>query len=143
MPGPSFAPTYVAPGGYVAEQNISNPTAPQGLRTPAAIGQGSKTLLRFDDIIKGTVNGQDGPLANNTVVDILQIVDSNNVLYTKGVDFLLARSGANGLVDWSPKASLTGTVDLTTLTYPAQLDGKTLRLQVNGGTSNPADQAVV
>src|SRR5882757_8363685 len=108
MPGPSFAPGYVAPDAYILEQDVSTPTVPQGTRIPAAIGQGSKTLPRFDDLIKGVVNGQDGPLSKNIVIDIQSIVDVNNVVYTKNVDFLLTRSGDTTLVDWSPKASLTG-----------------------------------
>lgn len=138
MPGPSFAPGYVGPGAYVLQQDVSTPTVPQGLRIPAPIGQGTKTLLRYDNIIKGAKNGQDGPLTNNIVIDVQSVIDVNNVVYVKNRDFILTRIGDTAVIDWSPKAALTGSVDLTTLTYPTQLDGKTLRLRVDG-----VDYAVV
>lgn len=54
----------------------------------------------------------------------------------------------NGVVD--DPAQLIGTVDLTTLTYPGGVQGKTLQLQVDGGTtqswtiaSNPANAAAL
>src|SRR5690348_6875041 len=147
MPGPTFAPGYVAPGLYVKQQDVSTPIVPQGTRIPAAIGQGSKTLLRSQVLTKGAKNGTDGPLNDNIVVKVVSLIDQNNVVYTQGTDFLLTRpTTVTASIDWSPKASLTGSVDLTTLTYPTgagSVDGLTLRLVVDGGTGNPADQAVV
>ncbi len=144
--GPTFSPSYVGPGAYILEQDVSNPTVPQGLRIPAAIGQGSKTLLRSDVLTKGASNGTDGPLSKNIVIDVVSIIDQNNIVYLKGTDFLLVRpTPTTASISWSPLASLTGSTVISTLTpsVSAALDGQTLRLVVNGGTGDPSAQAVV
>lgn len=130
---PTFVPRYVGPGFYVKQEDISTPNVPQGAFIPAIIGQGSKTLERSQHLVKGAENGQDGPLDQNIVIDISSVVDENNVVYVKGVDYQLVRPTAGtAKVDWSLLASLVGTVDLTTLTYPGDLDGKHLKLTLNG-----------
>ncbi len=136
---PTFVPRYVAPGFYVKQLDISTPNVPQGAFIPAIIGQGSKTLERSQYLVKGALNGIDGPLAQNIVIDVVSIVDQNNVVYVKGQDFQLTRpTPTTASIDWSLLAELVGTVDLTTLTYPGDLDGKHLKLTLNG-----ADQDIV
>ena len=124
MPKPTFAPQYVPPDFYGLIQDVSQPSAPSNQRVAAFIGQGSKTLNRVDELTKGVKNGTDGPLTNDTVIDVISIVDIDNIKYTKGVDFKISRNVVTGKasIDWSPVASLTGTAalaagspDLTTL----------------------------
>lgn len=141
---PTFSPGYVAPGFYVQQQNIGTPNVPQGVRIPAIIGQGSKTLVRQQTLLKGaTTNGQDGPLAGDQAIDILSVTDVNGVIYEKGSDYLATRvaklpSGTDLVVDWSPTASITSVnVDLTALTLPSQLEGLNLKLTVDGVTTSP------
>jgi hypothetical protein len=130
---PTFVPRYVGPGFYVKQQDISTPNVPQGVFIPAIIGQGAKTLVRQQNLVKGVDNGTDGPLDQNIVIDILSIVDQNNVVYVKGTDFQLTRpTPTTASIDWSLQASLTGTVDLTTLTYPGDLEGLHLKVNLNG-----------
>lgn len=134
---PTFSPGYVAPGFYVQQQNIGAPNVPQGARIPAIIGQGAKTLVRQQILTRGTTfNGQDGPLVGDQAIDIISIVDSNNVTYYKGKDFIATRvpkvpSGTDLVVDWSPLSTLVGTVDLSSFTYPGDLGGNTLTFKVN------------
>ncbi len=145
MPGgkPTFAPGYVKPGFYVQQQDISTPNVPAGTRIPAPIGQGIKVLDRQEAIIKGVKNGEDGPLTNNKVIDIVSLVDANSITYRKDIDFALKRiSPTVTNIDWALKATISGTVDLTGLTYPGDVEGLTLRLVVDGGVPNPVDQAI-
>ncbi len=135
---PTFLPGYVKPGFYVAQRDISAPAVTPGVRIAAIIGQGAKTLGRSENIVKGAKNGQDGPLVNNTVINLVSVV-SNGTVYRQGIDFKLTRSGADALVDWSLLASLTGTADLSALSpdVATALDGKTLNLTLDGITANP------
>jgi hypothetical protein len=141
---PTFAPGYVPPGFYVQQEDISTPDITPGIRISAVIGQGAKTLGRQETLVKGAKNGQDGPLSNNIVINLVSVKDQNNVVYKLGRDFQLARSGDDAFVDWSPKASLTGTIDLTTLAPDpgTALNGLVFRLVVDGGTGTPADQYI-
>ena len=131
---PTFAPGYVKPGFYVKQRDISTPQVSAGIRLGAIIGQGAKTSTRLDNLVKGAKNGTDGPLANNIVIQIQSLVDVNNVVYTPGVDFLLTRpTPTTAVVDWSPKASITGAVDLSTYGDPQTLlNGQTLNLAIDG-----------
>jgi hypothetical protein len=141
MPKPTFAPQYVPPGFTVQIVDNSQPSLPPNVRVGAFIGQGSKTMNRVDELIKGVLNGQDGPLESNIVIDIASIVDVNNVSYLKGVDFKISRVGDTAFVDWSPVASLTGTANLAALTPDATvLNGTYLNLVVNNG--DPIAQSV-
>lgn len=142
---PTFAPGYVPPGFYVQQQDISTPSLTPGVRIAAIIGQGAKTLLRSETLTKGAKNGYDGPLSNNIVINLVSVTDEDNVKYQLGRDFILKRIGDLAYVDWSPQASLTGAVDLTTLTPDpgTVLNGTNLRLVVDGGTGTPADQYVL
>lgn len=141
---PTFAPGYVPPGFYVQQEDISTPDITPGIRISAVIGQGAKTLPRQETLTKGAKNGQDGPLSNNIVINLVSVKDQNNVVYRLGRDFVLARSGDDAFVDWSPKASLTGSVDLSTLSPDpgTALNGLVFRLVVDGGTGTPADQYI-
>lgn len=131
---PTFAPGYVKPGFYVRQRDISTPAVAPGIRIGAIIGQGSKTSPRVDTLVKGAKNGIDGPLGFNIVILIENIVDENNIVYTPGVDFVLTRpTPTTASVDWSPKASITGSVDLSTYPDPETLlNGKTLNIAVDG-----------
>lgn len=144
---PTFSPGYVGPGFYVKQQDISTPNVPQGLRIPAIIGQGSKTLVRQQVITRlagANPNAQEGPLLGNQAIDIISVVDENNVPYTKGVDYLATRvaqtppaTGTDLVVDWSPKASYTGSADITLVDYtqsPNVFDGTILNLIIDGVT---------
>jgi hypothetical protein len=143
---PTFAPGYVKPGAYLQQEDISNPALLPGVRIFTPIGQGAKTLMRRDTITKGAVNGQDGPLSFNIVINLDTIIDSNSVIYQLGRDFKLTRpSATTAVVDWSPVASLTGTTDLSAMAPDpgTVLNGSLLRLVINGGTGTPADQFVL
>jgi hypothetical protein len=145
---PTFASGYVKPGTYLTQEDISPPAAQPGIRIHAPVGQGQKTLMRMDTLKRGaTPNGQDGPLLNNIVIDIDSIQDSNGVLYTQGVDYLLTRPTAfTAVVDWSPLAAVTGSVNLAGLVPDpgTVLNGLYLNLVVNGGVSgNPGAQQVL
>lgn len=141
---PTFAPGYVPPGFYVQQRDISTPEIASGVRIASIIGQGAKTLGRIDELTKGVKNGQDGPLTYLTAIELLGVIDADGVIYQKDRDFKISRVGSDAYVDWSPVAALTATVDLTTLVYGGggSLDGKTLRLVVDGGTGVPADQYI-
>jgi len=142
---PTFAPGYVPPGFYVQQEDISTPDITPGIRISAIIGQGAKTLGRTETLTKGAKNGTDGPLSNNIVINLVSVKDEDNVVYQKGRDFQLARVGDEAFVDWSLKATLTGSVDLSTLAPDpgTVLDGKVLRLIIDGGTGTPADQYIL
>jgi hypothetical protein len=146
---PTFAPGYVKPGAYLQQEDISNPALLPGVRIFTPIGQGAKTLMRRDTLTKGVVNGQDGPLAFNIVINLDTIIDSNSVIYQLGRDFKLTRPTADtAVVDWSPKASLVGLTDILALLTATPdggagpISGTTLRLVINGGTGVPAAQFV-
>ncbi len=149
---PTFAPGYVPPGFYVEQADISSPNVTPGVRISAIIGQGAKTLGRQEVLTKGVLNGQDGPLSFDTVINIAALVDENGVIYTQGRDFKLKRDTGKAYVDWSVAgtASLTGTTDITALqpSVSAALDGTHLRITVNGVSydivlTTPADAAAV
>jgi hypothetical protein len=143
---PTFAPGYIKPGAYLQQEDISNPAVLPGVRILTPIGQGSKTLMRKDTLTKGAVNGQDGPLAYNIVINLDSIVDQDGVIYQLGRDFLLSRpTPTTAKVDWSPVARIVGTTDMSTLVPDpgTVLNGTYLRLSVNGGTGTPADQYVL
>jgi len=145
---PTFAPGYIKPGTYLEQRDISPPAPQPGVRIFAPVGQGSKTLTRLDALKRGAApNGQDGPLAFNIVINIASVQDSNGVLYTQGVDYVLTRpTTTSAVVDWSPLAKLTGTADLTSLAPDpgTVLNGQTLNLVVNGGVSgNPTAQNIL
>ena len=146
---PTFVPRYVGPGFYSKQLDVSTPNVPQGIFIPAIIGQGSKMLQRSQHFVKGVLNGQDGPLDQNIVIAIRSIVDQNNVVYVQGQDYKLVRpTPTTAAIDWSLQASLTGTIDLTTLTYPTALDGTHLKLTLNGAPQDivftmPADKNAV
>jgi len=130
---PTFAPSYVKPGVYVKQLDISTPAVAQGARIGGLIGQGNKTSPRLDHLVRGALDGTDGPLLSNIAIEITQIVDQNNVVYLPGVSFNLVRpTPTTAAVSWSPKATVTG-VDLTTIGDPQTvLNGLTLNLAVNG-----------
>jgi hypothetical protein len=148
---PTFSDSYQAPGAYIDLISAGNPQIPQSPRVHGIVGQGRKTLPRTQGIIKGVANGQDGPLANNTVIAITGVTDSNGVTYVQGSDYQLTRTngGTNAVVDWSLLASLEGTADLATaITYPGQLDGQQFNLNLNGVIQNvvftaPANAAAI
>ena len=122
----------LGPGFYVQETDISTPDVPQGALLPAIIGQGSKTLQRTQPLVKGSANGKDGPLTQLNVINIVSVIDANSVTYTQGVDYQLTLVNGQPMVDWSLQASLTGTGNLSTITYPSGLDGLHLTVTVNG-----------
>lgn len=142
---PTFAPGYVPPGFYVQQEDISTPNITPGIRIAAVIGQGAKTLGRTETLTKGSKNGYDGPLSNNIVINLVGVIDQNNVVYEKGVDFILKRIGDDSYVDWSPKATLTGSVDISALSPDpgTALNGKYFRIVIDGGTGTPSDQYVL
>ena len=139
----TFAPGYVKPGPYLTQKDISPPAAQPGVRVFAPIGQGSKTLVRLDALKRGaTLNGQDGPLTFNTVINVVSVVDSNGVVYNQNgeVDYILTRPTAfTAVIDWSPTAPpLVGATDLTALLLATPdlgagpISGTNLNIVVNG-----------
>ncbi len=144
---PTFAPGYVKPGAYLQQEDISAPTVLPGVRILTPIGQGAKTLVRKDSLTRGaTVNGVDGPLAHNIVINLDAVIDENGVVYQLGRDFVLNRPTVDtAAVSWAPKASLAGSVDISAMSPDpgTVLNGLLLRLVVNGGTGTPGDQFVL
>src|SRR5665213_253112 len=140
---PTFAPGYLKPGAYLKQQDVSVPPLPAGVRVFTPIGEGAKTAPRVDSLIKGANGGQDGPLDFNTVIQITQVIDSNGIIYRQGIDYYLNRpTYTSATVDWSLKATLTGTQTLTTGTLQA-LNGQYLNMVINGGDGTPGDQQVL
>ena len=134
-PIPTTIPAGSAPGFYVQQVDISTPNVPQGTFIPGIVGQGAKTMLRSNTLVKGASGGQDALVAPapGLVINITNVIDANGFKYTQGRDYQLSRpTPTTAVVDWSLLAQLLGTADLTLLTYPTQLDGLHFNITLNG-----------
>jgi hypothetical protein len=135
---PTFAQGYIQPSFNLLQQNISTPATTPGPRVMGIAGEGSKTLPRTQSLTRGaSANPLDGPLQMNTVIGITSVQDANGVTYAQGRDYQMTRSAGLAYVDWSPVASVIGTVNLATAPSGyygsgGQLDGLGFNITVNG-----------
>jgi len=127
---PSFTNQYVEPGVYIKIENVPAPNVTGGTFIPIFVGLGRKEY----DISAGIERTNlDTDLITDeyTVVKILSISDSNNIIYTKDVDYKLIESGGAYYVDWNQPQDLLNTADGSS---GYNVNGKTLKLNIDSTT---------
>lgn len=123
---PSFTSQYVEPGVYIKIENVPAPNVTGGNFIPIFVGLGRK-----DYDISGAITrtNLDTDLITDeyTVVKILSISDSNNIIYTKNVDYKLYETGGAYYVDWNQPQSIQNDIDGSS---GYNVDSKTLKLSI-------------
>lgn len=125
----SISNRYLEPGVYTKIENVAAPNPIGANYIPIFVGLGRKEydinlgVVRDDADTKDLIVG-----SPYTVIDILSIVDSLGVVYTKDVDYRLYNSTTNYYVEWNNPTNLTGTVTDTTFL----VTGKTFKINIDG-----------
>jgi len=125
----SFTSYYIKPGIYIKVQNVPAPNVSPGLFIPIFVGLGRKDF----DVQTGVVRSAaayDVLTDEKEVFKILAIIDQNGIQYINGTDYQLTESAGEFRVDWSVKATLTGTVAETFAIVLSTND--TLKINIDG-----------
>jgi hypothetical protein len=122
----SISNQYLEPGTYIKVANVAAPNPIGGSIIPIFIGLGRKEYDVSVGIVRDDADTKDLITDEFTVVDILSVVDSFGVVYTKDADYKLYANGTDYYVEWENPVSLTGTIAATTFA----VNGKTIKINI-------------